>query len=314
MSLTFYTLLWIGGGNGLIATTFSLSINAISRALQVLLIVLPPISYWATKRICLGLRRSDEDKLHHGIETGVIQRLPSGEVIEVHAPLLHSPGLILDRSGHDPRELAGNVEHGEPDRLGVGSAESPRRGVVSTAARALGGFFSPSRPSPPGPRSSRPSRTPPRRASASRPAQRWPGPPAVRRAGAAARTTGQRLRRVMGGPPASRQGAPRAAVPTAADVMVGVLPPPEAGPASSCGRSASLARPGPAAGVGAAGGAGSVPGPRPARERGGRSPGRRRGRDGADGTARARRGRTDGSGPAATPGSRGGPTRLSCVR
>ena len=141
MALTFYTLLWIGGGNDLIATEFSLSINAISRALQVLLIVLPPITYWATKRICLGLQRSDEDKLHHGVETGVIQRLPSGEVIEVHAPLLHSPGLILDRSGHDPRELAGNVEHGDTEHLGTGSAEAPRRGVVSSAARALGGFF-----------------------------------------------------------------------------------------------------------------------------------------------------------------------------
>ena len=49
--------------------------------------VLPPIAYVLTYRICLGLERHDREVLEHGIETGVIRRLPHGEFIEVHQPL-----------------------------------------------------------------------------------------------------------------------------------------------------------------------------------------------------------------------------------
>jgi ubiquinol-cytochrome c reductase cytochrome b subunit len=37
--------------------------------------------------MCIGLQRSDRAVLEHGIETGVIKRLPHGEFIEVHQPL-----------------------------------------------------------------------------------------------------------------------------------------------------------------------------------------------------------------------------------
>ena len=40
-----------------------------------------------TYRICLGLQQHDREVLEHGIETGVIRRLPNGEFIEVHQPL-----------------------------------------------------------------------------------------------------------------------------------------------------------------------------------------------------------------------------------
>ena len=51
------------------------------------LLVLPPLAYVLTYRICLGLQRHDREVLEHGIETGVIRRLPNGEFIEVHQPL-----------------------------------------------------------------------------------------------------------------------------------------------------------------------------------------------------------------------------------
>jgi ubiquinol-cytochrome c reductase cytochrome b subunit len=87
VAITFYILLWIGGGNDIIATHFDLSINAITWTLRVLLIVLPPIVYVITRRVCLSLQRRDRDKLLHGYETGTIMRMPSGEFIEVHAPV-----------------------------------------------------------------------------------------------------------------------------------------------------------------------------------------------------------------------------------
>ena len=87
MSLSFYILLWMGGGNDIIATTFNLSINSITYFMRVALIVVPPLVFVATRRICLGLQRNDLDKLIHGKETGRILRLPEGGFVEVHEPV-----------------------------------------------------------------------------------------------------------------------------------------------------------------------------------------------------------------------------------
>jgi ubiquinol-cytochrome c reductase cytochrome b subunit len=87
MAIVFYGILWLAGGNDLMATAFDLSINALSRTLQVLLIVAPPIAFIITKRTCLSLQRRDRDKLLHGYESGRVLRLPHGEFIEVHQAL-----------------------------------------------------------------------------------------------------------------------------------------------------------------------------------------------------------------------------------
>ncbi len=94
-SIVFYGLLWIGGGNDIIATTFDLSINAITRTLQVMLIAGPPIAFVITKRLCLGLQRRDRDKLLHGYESGRVLRLPHGEFIEVHQPLNYKELAVI---------------------------------------------------------------------------------------------------------------------------------------------------------------------------------------------------------------------------
>lgn len=96
MAIVFYGLLWIGGGNDLVATTFDMSINAISWALRIGLIVLPPIAFIITKRICLSLQRRDREKLLHGYETGRVLRLPHGEFIEVHAPVNNKERAVLE--------------------------------------------------------------------------------------------------------------------------------------------------------------------------------------------------------------------------
>jgi ubiquinol-cytochrome c reductase cytochrome b subunit len=96
MAIVFYGLLWIGGGNDLVATTFDMSINAISWALRIGLIVLPPISFIITKRICLSLQRRDREKLLHGYETGRVLRLPHGEFIEVHAPVNNKERAVIE--------------------------------------------------------------------------------------------------------------------------------------------------------------------------------------------------------------------------
>ena len=112
MSLTFYVILWLAGGNDIIATTLNLSINQLTWSFRVGLIVLPPLAYWATKRICLGLQRSDHDLAHHGVETGRIRRLPSGEYVELTEPL--------------PRPAVPHLVPIEPEREMMGAMEAAR--------------------------------------------------------------------------------------------------------------------------------------------------------------------------------------------
>lgn len=87
MAITFYVLLWIGAGNDLIAVGFDMSINFIIWFLRISLIVLPPIAFLITKRICLSLQRRDREKVLHGYESGRIIRMPNGEFLEAHGPL-----------------------------------------------------------------------------------------------------------------------------------------------------------------------------------------------------------------------------------
>ncbi|HEY6797970.1 MAG TPA: cytochrome bc complex cytochrome b subunit [Kineosporiaceae bacterium] len=87
MAITFYLLLLVSGGNDIFATHFDLSINDITNTLRVLVIVLPPLAFMVTKRICLGLQRKDREMVLHGRETGTIVRTETGEFFEVHQPL-----------------------------------------------------------------------------------------------------------------------------------------------------------------------------------------------------------------------------------
>ncbi|RFU87989.1 cytochrome bc complex cytochrome b subunit [Streptomyces triticagri] len=85
--LSLYGVLLIGGGNDLWATHLHLSINAITWFVRIGFFVVPVVAFYVTHRICLGLQRRDREKALHGLESGLIKRLPNGEYIEVHTPL-----------------------------------------------------------------------------------------------------------------------------------------------------------------------------------------------------------------------------------
>jgi ubiquinol-cytochrome c reductase cytochrome b subunit len=112
MALTFYTVLLISGGNDIIANKFDISLNAMIWWGRISLILLPPVAYVATYLLCLGLQRHDREVLEHGVETGIIKRLPSGEFIEVHQPL----GTV-DEHGHGELEYAGSPVPKKMNRL-----------------------------------------------------------------------------------------------------------------------------------------------------------------------------------------------------
>ncbi|MEJ7633351.1 cytochrome bc complex cytochrome b subunit [Aeromicrobium sp.] len=97
--MTAYAVLWIAGGNDIIATQFNMDIYAITWFLRIGLFVLPVVAYMITKRICIGLQRADANRILHGYETGVIERSPDGGFTERHGPLPVSAQYTL--TAHD---------------------------------------------------------------------------------------------------------------------------------------------------------------------------------------------------------------------
>jgi ubiquinol-cytochrome c reductase cytochrome b subunit len=115
MALTFCFVLFVSGGNDLIAKAFDISLNAMTWGGRIATLVLPPLAYVVTYRICLGLQRHDREVLEHGVETGIIKRLPTGEFIEVHQPL--GP---VDEHGHGVLPYAGSAVPKRMNKLGTG--------------------------------------------------------------------------------------------------------------------------------------------------------------------------------------------------
>jgi ubiquinol-cytochrome c reductase cytochrome b subunit len=132
MALTFYLVLAISGGNDLVAQKLQVSLNAMTWAGRIGLIILPPLAYYLAYRACLGLQQHDREVLAHGVETGILRRLPDGGFVEVHQPL--GPP---DAHGHTQLPYTGWVVPKKMNRIGA-------------LGPAIRGFFFPiERPAPP---------------------------------------------------------------------------------------------------------------------------------------------------------------------
>jgi len=127
MAITFYMVLTLAAMNDIIAWKFHISLNATTWIGRIGMVVLPPLVYFITYRWCIGLQRSDRDVLEHGIETGIIKRLPHGAYIELHQPL----GPVDDHGHPLPLEYAGASLPKKMNKLGSGGA--PGRGSFLTA-------------------------------------------------------------------------------------------------------------------------------------------------------------------------------------
>lgn len=125
MGIAFYFLVTLSGGNDLFAYHFGVSLNAMTWVGRIGLIVLPPLVYFVTYRICIGLQRSDREVLEHGIETGVIKMMPNGAFVEIHQPLGE-----VDEHGHPvPLPYAGAQVPKQMNQLGFSG--HPGRGVLT---------------------------------------------------------------------------------------------------------------------------------------------------------------------------------------
>ncbi|MGE5830618.1 MAG: cytochrome b, partial [Micromonosporaceae bacterium] len=134
MALAFYVVLLLSGANDVIADKFDISLNAMTWGGRIAVLLAPPLAYYVTYRICLGLQQHDREVLAHGVETGIIRRLPDGRFIEVHQPL-----GATDGHGHAGLEYAGWTVPKKMNRLGA-------------VAPAVKGFFRPVEKPGPAPR------------------------------------------------------------------------------------------------------------------------------------------------------------------
>jgi ubiquinol-cytochrome c reductase cytochrome b subunit len=132
--ITFYGLLWIGGGNDLVATHFGISLNHVTWFLRFAVILGPILAFWITRRIAISLQRSDNDRILHGMETGIIVRSPDGAYSEKHTPI--STYEAYELTARD-RTLPMDIGP-ETDDNGV---RAPRRALNKVRARLSRFYF-----------------------------------------------------------------------------------------------------------------------------------------------------------------------------
>lgn len=117
-AIAFYIVLTFACMNDIIALKFHISLNATTWIGRVGMVVLPAIVYFIAYRWAVSLQRSDRAVLEHGIETGIIKRLPHGAYVELHQPL--GP---VDEHGHAiPLQYQGAALPKRMNKLGSSGA------------------------------------------------------------------------------------------------------------------------------------------------------------------------------------------------
>jgi ubiquinol-cytochrome c reductase cytochrome b subunit len=114
MAISFYVVLALSGANDVIAKQFDISLNAMTWAGRIGLLVVPPLAFMLAHRWALGLQQHDREVLAHGIETGIIRRTPDGGFVEIHQPL-----AVPDAHGHTELEYEGWVVPKKMNRVGA---------------------------------------------------------------------------------------------------------------------------------------------------------------------------------------------------
>jgi ubiquinol-cytochrome c reductase cytochrome b subunit len=134
-AVSFYGVLWLEGANDVIAEHLQISLYTVTWISRIAVFVVPVLAYFITKRICLGLQIKDLHLLEHGVETGIIRQLPSGEFIEETRPVSNEALAKLARP--EPLPLPAGRADGEEDvpppamRRGVGRVKARLNKVLT---------------------------------------------------------------------------------------------------------------------------------------------------------------------------------------
>ncbi|MEO3789134.1 ubiquinol-cytochrome c reductase cytochrome b subunit [Nonomuraea sp. B10E15] len=93
--IAYYGVLWLAGGNDVIASTFHISLYATTWIFRVAIFAAPVLGYVITRRIALGLLARDRHTVAHGVETGVIVRGHDGAYSEIERPVTEEETAVL---------------------------------------------------------------------------------------------------------------------------------------------------------------------------------------------------------------------------
>jgi ubiquinol-cytochrome c reductase cytochrome b subunit len=113
--ITFYGVFWLEGANDVIADHLDISLYLTTEAARYAIFIGPVVAYIVTKRICLGLQRKDLHLVEHGVETGIIRQLPTGEYIEETRPLDEEELAKLAIEARERPALPAGAGAAEPD-------------------------------------------------------------------------------------------------------------------------------------------------------------------------------------------------------
>ena len=133
--VVYYGVLWAAGGNDVIAVTFNIPLFATTWFFRIAFLVGPFLAFIVAKRICLGLQRRDRELLEHGVESGQVRRLPSGEFIEITEPPSEDAQALVEGKKEITRIAL-------PSRRDSGGVPAPHsRGLVAKLRARLNHFY-----------------------------------------------------------------------------------------------------------------------------------------------------------------------------
>jgi ubiquinol-cytochrome c reductase cytochrome b subunit len=99
--MTLFGLLWMEGGNDILAVQLHLNLNYITYFMRGAVFVGPVIAFLITRRWCISLQRADQARLLHGYESGIIMRSPEGAYAEKHLPISVDEAYVLTARDRD---------------------------------------------------------------------------------------------------------------------------------------------------------------------------------------------------------------------
>ena len=117
-----YLILALAATNDLIAIALDMSINDLTWAFRIGFFVVPVLSFYVTKRLCLSMQRHRRDLALHGEESSRLVRTETGGMMEIHTPLSEYDRWVL-------------VQHDDYRPLEAG------KGVSALRAKATSFFF-----------------------------------------------------------------------------------------------------------------------------------------------------------------------------
>ncbi|MFC8098339.1 cytochrome bc complex cytochrome b subunit [Streptomyces sp. NPDC057363] len=116
-AICFYAVLLLAGGNDILAYVFDIPLNLLTWVFRISLVLLPPVSFMTTRRVCMALRERERERLAEGEETGELRQTLAGGYVESHEPLDAEERYVL-RSSEEPEPLAQTAADGDAPHVG----------------------------------------------------------------------------------------------------------------------------------------------------------------------------------------------------